>query len=168
MKKFLVTLFSFALLTFVLAMILDYMITTGLHHYTMYETEVWNDLRDPNVQPDVVVLGSCQAMYDYNPQILDSVLHCDSYVFAMSNLTFPYHDFMWKMYKKYHDNHLPKLIILSLDYGDLSNKNLTQNEENKQFLPLTYEYEARQLMYRGGGIRTMRFSCPYIDFMETT
>ncbi len=143
----------FATITFGLAVGLDFVISKGLNYYTSYETEVWNDLRNPNIQPDVIILGSCQAMYDYNPQVLDSVLRCDSYVFAMSNLTFPYHDFMWKMYKKYNVNHLPKLIVLSLDYGDLTKRDLLENEENKQFLPLVYEREAKQLMYRWGGAR---------------
>lgn len=150
MKKFIYTLLIFVTITSGLAIGLDFVITKGLHYYTSYETEVWNDLRNPDIQPNVIILGSCQAMYDYNPHIFDSVLRCDSYVFAMSNLTFPYHNFMWKMYKKYNANHLPKLIILSLDYGDLSKRNLLENEENKQFLPLTYEHEARQLMRRGG------------------
>lgn len=151
MKKFLTTILIFVIIVLSMSYMLDYVITKGLHYYTSYETEVWNDLRNGQVKPDIIVLGSCQAMHDYNPMILDSILDMNSYVFAMSNLTFPCHNFMWEMYKKYNSNNLPKLIILTLDYGDLTSREIKNTEDSKQFLPLMDEKETRLFLKSQGG-----------------
>ena len=136
MKQFVGKLVAFLAVVLVLSFALDVMITKGLHRHTDYTTEVWNDLRDASFSHDVIVLGSCQALHDINPYVLDSMLDCDSYVLAMSNLTFPCHDFMWRMYKHYREN-MPRMILLVLDYGDLSFREISTSQENKQFLPLT-------------------------------
>ena len=100
MKKFLINIAVFLIVVALLGYMLDCAITHGLHKRTDYVQEVWNDVYDTTVNPDLVVLGNCVAAHDHNPRILDSVLGSDSYVFAMSNLTFPYHNFMLNMLKK--------------------------------------------------------------------
>lgn len=150
MKKFIFNLGLFLVVVGLIAVCLDYMITTGLHKRTDYVQEVWNDVLDSTVTPDVVVLGNCVAAHDHNPRILDSLLGVDSYVFAMSNLTFPYHYFMWNMLKKYH-HQLPKLVILALDYSDMSFREAKTNMENEQFLSLMYDREARHFLRQYGG-----------------
>lgn len=159
MKKFLITILLFVILVVVLAFGLDVLITKGLHRYTDYTTEVWNDLRDTAQNPDVIVLGSCAAHYDCNPDVIDSVLGCDSYVFSMSNLTFPSHNFIWNMYKQYH-NRLPKVIVMILDYGDMNYREVKTSGENIQFLSLTDDIIARQFLTTLGGYNWWEINVP--------
>ena len=150
MRKFLLNIVIFVVVVGVIAAGFDYMITTGLHKRTDYVQEVWNDVLDSTVSPDVVVLGNCVATHDHNPEILDSVLGVDSYVFGMSNLTFPYHNFMWNMLCKYHKR-FPKLVIMALDYSDMNLREAKTNMENEQFLSLMYDKEARRFLRQYGG-----------------
>ena len=150
MKKFIIEIGIFAAVAFLLAASLDWAITSGLHKRTDYVQEVWNDVLDSAIVPDVVVLGNCVAAHDHNPEILDTLLGVDSYVFAMSNLTFPYHNFMWNMLKKYHTCH-PRLVVLSLDYSDMSYREAKTNMENEQFLALMYDRQARRFLRQYGG-----------------
>ena len=150
MRKFLINCAFFVVVVGLLGLLLDWMITVGLHKRTDYVQEVWNDVIDPGVEPDLVVLGNCVAAHDHNPQILDSVLGVDSYVFAMSNLTFPYHAFMWKMLKKYHKSN-PKMVVLALDYSDMCVREAKTNMENEQFLSLMHDRDARRFLLQYGG-----------------
>ncbi|MBO4600501.1 MAG: hypothetical protein J5641_07160 [Bacteroidales bacterium] len=150
MKKFLLNIGIFIVVAGLLGAGLDWAITKGLHKRTDYVQEVWNDVMDTTVQPDVVVLGNCVATHDHNPAILDSVLGADSYVFAMSNLTFPYHNFMWNMLRKYHKQD-PKLVVLALDYSDMSYRDAKTNMENEQFLALMHDRDARRFLRQYGG-----------------
>ena len=150
MKKFLVNIVLFIVIAWILLLAMDYAITSGLHKRTDYVQEVWNDVMDSTVNPDLVVLGNCVAAHDHNPRILDSVLGVDSYVFAMSNLTFPYHNFMWSMLKKYHPQ-LPKMVVLALDYSDLCVREAKSNMENEQFLSLMHDKDARRFLLQYGG-----------------
>lgn len=159
MKKFIYKLVGFITVSCILAIALDFVITRGLHRYTEYSTEVWNDLRDPFFDHDVLVLGSCQAMHDINPELLDSILGCDSYILAMSNLTFPCHRFMWNMYKYYHSKR-PKMIVLILDYGDMAYREIPTSQENKQFLPLTDVALARKFLVQEGGYQKYEIYTP--------
>ena len=152
MKQFVVKIVVFLGLLLILSTALDCIITKGLHQYTDYTTEVWNDLRDTSFPPDVIILGSCQALHDVNPNMLDSILGCNSYVLAMSNLTFPCHKFMWDMYKYYHTDK-PKLIVLVLDYGDMSYRDIPTSQENMQFLPLADVALARKFLVTIGGYK---------------
>lgn len=139
---------------------LDILITKGLRHRTDYVQEIWNDVMDTTVTPDVLVFGSCAAQYDCNPYLLDSVLGCDSYVLSMSNLTFPCHNFMWQMYKKYNPNHLPKTIVLMLDYGDMDYREVKGSQEEKQFISLTLDPIAREFLTTYGGYSKAEIYCP--------
>ena len=159
MKNFLKTLALFLLVGIILAFCLDYAITKGLRKRTDYHQEVWNDVLNPEVNPDVLVLGSCAAHYDCNPKIMDSVLHCDSYVLSMSNLTFPCHNFMWTMYEKCHKQ-LPKVVVFLLDYGDMDFREVKGSQEETQFLSLTYHKEARDFLTQYGGYNFFEIYAP--------
>ncbi|MBQ6068565.1 MAG: hypothetical protein IJK84_03590 [Bacteroidales bacterium] len=150
MKKFLINIAVFLIVVALLGYMLDCAITHGLHKRTDYVQEVWNDVYDTTVNPDLVVLGNCVAAHDHNPRILDSVLGSDSYVFAMSNLTFPYHNFMWNMLKKQQKKN-PKLVVLALDYSDMCCREAKTNMENEQFLALMHDSDARHFLMRYGG-----------------
>lgn len=163
MKKFLSHIVIFLLVLFVLGYGLDFVITKGLHKYMGYETEVWNNLRSGKDSTNVVILGGCSAMHDINPIKLDSALGCNSYAYAMSNLTFPCHLFMWNEYQKY-GNPKPKLIILCLDYGDMNFRDIKGDMENEQFLPLTDSKIARKFLLKYGGYKWSEIYLPCIRY----
>ncbi len=150
MKRFIIKIIIFLLVSFVFALALDVVITKGLHKYNDYVNEVWNDVRDTLNTPDLVILGSCAAHYDCNPRLIDSILGCNSYVCAMSNLTFPCHKFMWDMYRHY-NKILPKTVVVVLDYGDLDYREVKTSQEDKQFLPLVDTEISRKFLLKYGG-----------------
>lgn len=167
MKKFLLNIVLLAAIVTSLAFFLDYAITTGLHKRVDYQQEVWNDLMDPTINPDVIVLGNCVAQHDINPVIVDSMLGVNSYVYPMSNLTFPYHLFVWNMYKKYHDT-LPKMVILCLDYSDMGLREAKTNEENEQFLSLMQDSDARVFLTKYGGYTLLEAYVPCFRYFGHT
>lgn len=151
MKNFIIKIAAFLLLLLVLAFGLDIVITKGLQKYFEYDTEAMNDLRNPNINPEFVILGSCQAVCSYSPEVIDSALHTDSYIFGAYNLTLPAHLALWEEYKIYHTQ-LPSYVLMTVDYSDFHYAPLKTSIMEKQFIPLVYDESIRRyMMCEGGG-----------------
>ena len=163
MKEFLFRLLIFVSIVFLLALVLDVVITKGLRKFYSYDTEVMNDIRDSSINPDMIVLGSCQAGCCYNPEVLDSVLNTNSYCFAAYNLTLPAHMAVWNEYKLYHSK-LPKYILLTIDYGDLHTIHVKNNIVEKQFIHLIYDKPIRDYMINDGGYKILEIYIPLVRY----
>lgn len=148
--KLILKFFWFVLVSFVLSSILDIIITKGLQNHFSYDTEVMIDLRDSTINPDFLILGSCQAGCSYNPAIFDSVLNVNSYAFSAYNLTMPAHICLWDLYKSYHAK-LPQYVLFTIDYSDLHMIPLKGCIVEKQFIPLVYNKVVRDYMLTHGG-----------------
>ena len=159
MKQFIGKLVAFMAVALVLSVALDYVITKGLSRYYEYDTEAMIDLRDSNVNPDLVILGSCQAICSYNPTVFDTILNKESYVFGAYNLTLPTHLCIWEEYKKYHTK-LPQYVLMTVDYSDLHYSPLKKTIIEKQFLPLVYDKPVREYMIADGGYEAWEVYMP--------
>lgn len=151
MKQFLKILVGFITVVAICAVCVDFAITRGLRNYTDYVSESWNDLRDTSYNPDMLILGSCQALCNYDPYVFDSVLGVESYVYGVYNMSLPAEVCAWQLYKKYHPNHLPKYVLWSLDYADLDYREVKNSVVADQFLPLVYDKEVRDFLLTYGG-----------------
>ena len=147
----------------ILSVALDYVITKGLSKFFDYDTEAMIDLRDSNVNPDFVILGSCQAICSYDPEVLDSILNTDSYVFGAYNLTLPTHLCMWEEYKLHHVK-LPQYVLMTVDYSDLHFVPLKGTIIEKQFVPLVYDKPVRDYMLSDGGYNAFDVYCPLFRY----
>lgn len=150
MKQFIGKLVAFLVVVLILSVALDYVITKGLSKYFDYDTEAMIDLRDSNVNPDFVILGSCQAVCSYDPAVFDSVMHTDSYVYGAYNLTLPTHLCLWEEYKLHH-NRLPQYVLMTVDYSDLHYAPMKATIVEKQFVPMVYDKPVRDYMLADGG-----------------
>lgn len=159
MKQFIGKLVAFMAVVLILSVALDYVITKGLSKYLEYDTEAMIDLRDSNVNPDFVILGSCQAICSYDPEVFDSILNADSYVFGAYNLTLPTHLCIWEEYKLHHSK-LPQYVLLTVDYSDLHYAPLKETIIEKQFVPLVYDKPVRDYMLSDGGYIAFDIYCP--------
>lgn len=159
MKQFFGKLVAFMVVVLILSVALDYVITKGLSKYFEYETEAMIDLRDSNVNPDFIILGSCQAVCSYAPEVFDSVINTNSYVFGAYNMTLPTHLCIWDVYKKYHTR-LPQYVLMTVDYSDLHYAPLKKTIIEKQFVPLVYDKPVRDYMLSDGGYNAFEVYCP--------
>ena len=143
----------------ILSVALDYVITKGLSKFFDYDTEAMIDLRDSHVNPDFIILGSCQAVCSYDPAVFDSILNTDSYVFGAYNMTLPTHLCVWEEYKLHHDK-LPQYVLMTVDYSDLHYAPLKETIIEKQFVPLVYDKPVRDYMLSNGGYNAFEIYCP--------
>lgn len=146
-------------LVLVLSVALDYVITKGMSKYIDYDTEAMIDLRDSNVNPDFIILGSCQAICSYDPEVFDSIMNTNSYVFGAYNLTLPTHLCIWEEYKIHHDK-LPQYVLMTVDYSDLHYAPLKKTIIEKQFVPLVDDKPVRDYMLSDGGYKAWEVYMP--------
>ena len=131
MKRFLINILGFVIVIMVLAIVSDYMISTGLkrtergHFYTM------NKLMNDRIDTDVVILGNSRAACSYQPTVLDTILKVDTWNLGVSGQPFGVSYLRWQLYRRNNCN--PKLLIVNMDYGEL---NMVSNGfEKEQYYP---------------------------------
>ena len=131
MKRFLINIVGFVIVIMMLAVVSDYMISTGLkrtergHFYTM------NKLMNDRIDADVVILGNSRAACSYHPSVLDTILKVDSWNLGVSGQPFGVSYLRWQLYRRNNCN--PKLLIVNMDYAEL---NMVSNGfEKEQYYP---------------------------------
>ncbi|GHT20161.1 hypothetical protein AGMMS4957_06220 [Bacteroidia bacterium] len=117
MKKFLITSSVYTVLLLAGAFTLDFTIEKGIRRIKTGEFQVWNALFDSKISSDVIISGNSRAIFHINPQILDSVLHINSYNLGLNGHPFPMQQVRLKLFEKY--NKKPKLIIQNVDFHSL-------------------------------------------------
>lgn len=131
MKKFIINTIAFTLIVFLIAMVVDFVISEGLrkterlHFYTM------NKLMNDSINADVVILGNSRAAGSYHPTILDTILDVDSRNLGVSGQPFGVSCLLWKLYQRHNKN--PKLLIINIDYSEL--KMVSNGFEKEQYYP---------------------------------
>jgi hypothetical protein len=91
----------------------------------------WSGLYKDSLYADVVVLGSSRAWTQYNPVILDSILHTNSFVNGIDGSTINRQMIKYKNYCRI-TNSKPNLIIQNIDLGTMA---ITYGYEREQFFP---------------------------------
>ena len=146
-----------------LSVALDYVITKGLSKFFDFDTEAMIDLRDSNVNPDFIILGSCQAICSYNPAVFDTILNTDAYVFGAYNLTLPTHLCVWEEYKLHHEKS-PQYVLMTVDYSDLHYAPMKATIVEKQFIPMVYDRPVREYMITDGGYNAWEVYTPLFRY----
>lgn len=138
MKKFLLNIGLFVVVLAVLAVIGDYMISSGLRKTTIRKYAVWNDIyNDNNLDNDLVLLGASSCWAHYNPAILDSILGISTYNLGIDNhpwspvIPIRYNTYIRYAHKK------PKYVLINIDIATFNSK--TGPYEREQFFPFLGE-----------------------------
>lgn len=134
MKKFLKLVVLFSLGLFLLALALDVVITHKLHQLKSSPFANWNDIYQTDIQSDVLILGSSRAYVQFDPRILDSALHINSYNLGSNGRAVETQIAKYKVFRHYQKK--PKLILYEVHAGTLQPSN---NYDRIQFTPYLYD-----------------------------
>lgn len=74
----------------------------------------WNIILKEHIDADLTILGSSRAWVHYDPYILDSILHINSYNLGIDGAHFLKQRMKYNIYKQYQE--LPQVVILNIDY----------------------------------------------------
>jgi len=136
MKKFLTLLIVFSGILYALAWSLDFFITRQFKQLTASPFENWNDIYESDIQADILIIGSSRAYVQFNPYILDSMLHVNSYNLGMDGRAIEsqiikYHTYRRKQQAK------PKLILFEIYQGSLD---VSNGYQRIQFVPYLTDF----------------------------
>lgn len=131
MKKFLLRSILFFGILFLLAWSADLWITRQFKKLESSPFGNWNDIYRSNIQSDVLIIGSSRAYVQFNPRILDSVLHVNCYNLGMNGRTVESQIIKYHTYRRKH-NAKPKLILFEIYQSTLDTDN---GFDRIQFVP---------------------------------
>ncbi len=133
MKKIILKLFNFSILLYLLAYLLDFLISTNLKKSNLYqgEIEIWNDIYQSKINSDLLILGSSRAWVQVDPKIITKENGIKTYNLGMDGHKFDLTYLRYLEYIKY--NKKPKYILMMVDVNFFSRHSKFYNYE--QFLP---------------------------------
>ena len=100
---------------------------------------VWKEIFTGKLQSNVVIMGSSRAWAQYNPIILDTILHINSYNLGIDGRGIGSQILRYNTYKRL--NVKPKLIIQNIDMMTIDKDNAFCRE---QFFPYFFDKTFRQ------------------------
>ena len=102
-----------------IAFILDIIISHRFARTEAWDNKVWNEMLHSEMNNDFLILGSSRAFLQYDPRIIDSVLHTNSYNLGRDGKRIDVQRLTYYIYKKY-ENTPPKTIVLDFFDGSLA------------------------------------------------
>jgi hypothetical protein len=150
MRKFVVKCLGFGLLVLSIAIALDYMISMGLRRTDCYRYQVFNDIFKGNLENEVLIMGNSRGFSHFNPRIIDSVCHVNSYDLGLGGYPINAQISEYQCYKAH--NGTPKIIIQQVDFMTLNMEyDIRHQHDSERFFPTVYDKfmrkELRQLGY---------------------
>lgn len=133
MKRFLIDILVFLVMSLGIASVGDFMVSRGLRKTTIRKFAVWNDIYNHhNLDNDLVILGASSCWRHYNPRILDSILHISTYNLGIDGHPwYPCQPLRYNTYVRF--TKPPKYVIVNIDMGTLGTKE--DPYEREQFFP---------------------------------
>ena len=135
MKKFLSQMLFFTFILLILAVAFDVLLTTKALRSRTSPFATWNDLYQRKIDADVLVMGSSRAFVQFNPAIIDTVLHTNSYNLGMDGRAADSQILKYKVFR-HKGNSKPKLIIYEVSHGTMQKSN---GYEREQFVPYLHD-----------------------------
>ena len=130
MKKYLLNTLLFTILCLIFAFALDTILSFRLRQNQNRMFANWNQIYNDTTNYDLVINGNSRAWLQYNPFIIDSILHINSYNLGIDGS--PINRQIIK-YQKYCDLHkMPKYLIQNID---LVTMGFRYGYERVQFFP---------------------------------
>lgn len=139
MNKYLLNTLIFAIVCLVSAFVLDIILSSRLRSNKNRIYAAWNQIYTDTINYDLIIAGNSRAYVQYDPIIVDSICHINSY--NLGNNASPISRQIIK-YKKYCDMHQsPKYLIQNIDLWTMA---LHSGVEREQFYP--YFFYDRELI----------------------
>lgn len=135
MKKFLLQTLLFTIILLVMAVAFDVLLTTRALRLRTSPFATWNDLYQRNVDADFLVMGSSRAFVQFNPALIDTVLHTSSYNLGMNGRAADSQILKYKVFR-HRGNRKPKLIVYEVSHGTMQKSN---GYEREQFIPYLHD-----------------------------
>lgn len=130
MKKFLLNTLLFAIVCLIFAFALDTILSSRLRQNQNRIFANWNQIYNDSTNYDLVINGSSRAWVQYDPFIIDSILHINSYNLGIDGS--PINRQIIK-YQKYCDLHkAPNTLIQNIDLGTMA---IRYGYEREQIFP---------------------------------
>lgn len=133
MQKFLIRLGLWLLIGFIIALVVDVVVTSGLRKVDTRKYAVWNDIYKGGVDADLVVIGPSQAWCSYNTFMLDSLLNVNSYNLGIDGHPLPLQLLRYETYRRF--NSKPRVILLNVSYFGTFSILSDEQYEREQFFP---------------------------------
>ncbi len=130
MKKLFINIFLFLCIIIPPYYLLDHVVTKGLRN-TNFANGCLNDIYNSRVNADLIIVGSSRAKVHYNPLILDSILHLNSYNIGLKGHRFQLQYPVFNIYMAH--NKKPKYVIQNIDPSLLEPRE--DFFEYEQFIP---------------------------------
>lgn len=157
MKKFLINSVCFAAILWVFAIVADIYISDNLRQSKERKYAAWNGIYNDTTCYDMVINGSSRAWVQYDPHILDSILHLNTYNLGIDGSGI---NRQMTKYRKYCELHgQPKYLLQNIDIFTMAN---TIGYEREQFFP--YFFYDRDLMRQTDEYEHFTFAEKYIPY----
>jgi hypothetical protein len=127
MKKLIFSIFLFGFITLLLNILLQFI----LDRFNKKIPSGWNNCYQPNLNADVLILGSSRAVKHIAPKIIDTILNVHSYNLGKDGIGFLIQNCRFKTYLR--NNKRPRYIIHSLDERTLCKVSVLFN--SKEYIP---------------------------------
>lgn len=148
MKQFLSKIGVGAVVAFMVALLLDVVISYGLYTTSAHPHQAWREIRSGKYASDIVILGTSRALEHYDPYIIDSITGLKSYNLGMGGYSVNVELMKYRYYLHY--NPQPKYIIYDVDQLLLTIDNAVHQHQSEQFLPLFYDAAIRHELMQVG------------------
>ncbi len=157
MKKFLLNVAGFTAILFCIAAVADCYQSRQLRQSKDRLYAGWNNIYNDTTAYDLVINGSSRAWVQYDPHILDSVLHINSYNLGIDGSCI---NRQVVKYHKYCERHgQPHYLIQNIDWFTLD---VRTGYERNQFFP--YFFSDRKLMREMDRYEHFSFFEKYIPY----
>ena len=158
MKKFCVKILCFFAIVLLFGIGLDLMISFGLRKTDCYRYQVFDDILKGNLNYDVLYMGNSRAFSHFNPRIIDSICHVNSFGLGLGGYQINAQISEYHCYKSH--NALPKLIIQQVDFVTLNvMSDIRHQHDSERFFPTIYDKSMRQEL-KNLGYGKMELFCP--------
>lgn len=131
MRKFFTQLTYFFVITFIIALLLDILISNLLINSNERIYQQWSEIYQNKISSDVIVLGNSRAWVQYNPMILDSILGTNSYILGLDGSPINRQMIKYNYYRK-ETKTKPNVLIQNIDFMTM---NTRHGYEREQFFP---------------------------------
>lgn len=162
MKRFVKTIIISIAFLFLINGVLDVYVSNSLQHSKSPLYKTWNEITNSKINADLLILGSSRASWQYNPHVLDSILHANSYVLGFDGSSFGRQIVKYNIYSHFQTKK-PKYIIVNVDYMD--NFLVSKGIEREQLFPyMTNSYIRQQFL----SVDSFSFAEKYIPVFRYT
>ena len=133
MRQFIFRFIIWLLPVVVMALVADYVVSSGLRKTDIRRYAAWNDIYDGKIDADLVVLGNSQAWCSYNTYIMDTMLGVNTYNLGIDGHSLHYQLIRYDTYRRFCPK--PKIVLLNVCYTGTFTIMADEAYDREQFFP---------------------------------